>query len=103
MNNRVDVLKGPAPDGPETTAMTGAERLGFTAKAETQVAAIHRRIKEAFRRNAELEADRVTITMANGRVELGGRLHSWREREAAEHAARSVAGVADVRDRIVLD
>lgn len=72
-------------------------------KPKAQPADIRHRIEEAFRRDAVLDAGRVTVNVAaGGRVELGGRVHSWREREAAEHAAWAAPGVTAVEDRIAV-
>lgn len=72
-------------------------------KSKAQPADIRHRIEEAFRRDAALDAARVTVNVAGGgRVELGGRVHSWREREAAEHAAWAAPGVTAVEDRIAV-
>ena len=59
-------------------------------------------IRAALERNAEVEANRITVTVADGKVTLGGRVNAWVEREAAERAAWSVPGVMQVEDRIEL-
>jgi len=72
-------------------------------KARPRPADVRRRIEEAFRRDAVLEAGGVAVGVAeDGRVELGGKVRSWREREAAERAAWSAPGVTAVEDRIAV-
>lgn len=57
----------------------------------------------AFERDAQLEARRITVSVDDGKVRLGGRVKSWREREEARRAAWSVTGVYDVDDHIEID
>ena len=45
---------------------------------------IKRRIEEAFRRSAELDANRITVEAASGEVVLRGTVRSWAEREEAD-------------------
>lgn len=58
------------------------------------------RIEEALRRNAELDARRITVSAMDSKVHLYGSVRSWFEREEAERAAWSSPGVAEVIDHI---
>lgn len=60
------------------------------------------RLMAAFERSAEVEANGITIDVANGRVTLMGQVGSWMEREEAERAAWSLPGVVAVDDRITI-
>jgi osmotically-inducible protein OsmY len=60
------------------------------------------KIRAALRRTADQESDRITVETIDGRVTLGGKVRSWAEREDAERAAWSAAGVKDVIDRIAI-
>jgi osmotically-inducible protein OsmY len=63
---------------------------------------IKRRIEEAFRRNAEVDANRIIVETNGSEVTLKGTVRSWIEREEAERIAWSAPGVTKVEDRIVV-
>lgn len=63
---------------------------------------LKRKIQEAFRRNAEVDANRITIEARGGEVILRGSVRSWTEREEAERIAWSAPGVTKVEDQIVV-
>jgi osmotically-inducible protein OsmY len=71
-------------------------------RARPQATDIRHRIEEALRRDANLEAARITVTVVDGQVELGGSVQHWHERDAAERAAWSAPGVSSVRDHIAI-
>ena len=63
---------------------------------------IKRRIEEALRRNAEVDAQRISVEINGSEVVLKGTVRSWAEREAAERAAWQAPGVTRVVDQVTI-
>jgi osmotically-inducible protein OsmY len=63
---------------------------------------IKKKIEEAFKRHAEIDADHIDVETRDGEVILKGTVHSWFEREEAERAAWSAPGVKKVEDHITI-
>jgi osmotically-inducible protein OsmY len=60
-------------------------------------------IKDAFKRNARLDADDLTVKTSNGTVTVEGVVSSWDEHDEAITAAWGAPGVTAVKDRILVD
>ncbi|PAY10494.1 MULTISPECIES: BON domain-containing protein [Bradyrhizobium] len=71
-------------------------------KPAVQPTDIQRKIQEAFKRSAEVDANRITVEAKGSEVILKGTVRSWTEREEAERVAWSAPGVTHVEDRIVV-
>ncbi|MES2537374.1 MAG: BON domain-containing protein [Pseudomonadota bacterium] len=63
---------------------------------------IKRKIEEAFKRSAEVDANNIQVETTDGQVTLKGTVHSWFEREEAERVAWAAPGVRKVEDRITI-
>ena len=66
------------------------------------VADVRQRIIASLKRDAEVEAQRITVQVDDHKVTLEGKVRTWAEREAAERAAWSAAGVTSLVDHITV-
>jgi osmotically-inducible protein OsmY len=63
---------------------------------------IRSKIEEAFRRNAEIDAQSITVEADGTTVILKGKVRSWAERQEAERVAWQAPGVTSVENRIIV-
>ena len=63
---------------------------------------IRRKIEDAFRRSAEVDASRITVEANGAEVILRGTVKSWAERQEAERAAWAAPGVVKVDNRVTI-
>jgi len=67
-----------------------------------QASDIQQKIEDAFDRSAQIDARRIRVTAAAGKVVLSGTVRSWAERREAERAAWAAPGVTQVEDRLTV-
>lgn len=72
-------------------------------KPETKPEEIKKKIVEALRRNAEVDANNIVVETHGDEVVLKGKVRSWIEREEAERVAWSAPGVTRVIDQIAVE
>jgi osmotically-inducible protein OsmY len=75
----------------------------ITLKPKVAPYEIRRKIEDAFRRSAELDASRISVEANGSEVALRGTVKSWAERREAERASRAAPGVTGVDDRIIIN
>uniref|UniRef100_B0SYI9 Transport-associated n=1 Tax=Caulobacter sp. (strain K31) TaxID=366602 RepID=B0SYI9_CAUSK len=71
-------------------------------KPHVEAGDIKRRIEDALARQADLEADKIRVSVEGGKVRLEGKVRAWFERDIAERAAWAAPGVRAVEDRVAV-
>ncbi|MBF9197384.1 BON domain-containing protein [Microvirga terrestris] len=71
-------------------------------KPQVKAPDVRDKILSALKRNAEIEADSIRVSVNGDEVTLEGRVHDWYERIVIERAAWSAPGVKHVHDRMTL-
>ncbi|HZC38816.1 MAG TPA: BON domain-containing protein [Sphingomicrobium sp.] len=64
---------------------------------------VRKKIEEALRRSAEVDANHITVVADGSTVTLRGRVRSWTEKEEAAKAAWRAPGVYEVKNEIRVD
>jgi osmotically-inducible protein OsmY len=90
----------------ETTLRQLRGIVGFSNEIQLKPKAsaldVKGRIEDAFRRHAQLDADKIRVKVADGAVTLEGEVQSWRERNEAEVAAWAAPGVFAIQDKLTI-
>jgi osmotically-inducible protein OsmY len=63
---------------------------------------IKHRIEDAFRRIAQVDADRISVDTHGSDVTLRGEVRSWTERDQAQRTAWSAPGVTNVKNELTV-
>jgi osmotically-inducible protein OsmY len=71
-------------------------------KPRASVGAVKADIEAALKRHAQAEAQHITVEVRGSDVTLGGKVHTWSERELAASSAWSTPGVRNVVDNITI-
>lgn len=84
------------------TGVRGVSNLIAVKPKKVSTFEVNHKIKDALKRSAEMDANRITVTAADGEVTLKGTVRSFAERVDAERAAWAAPGVTKVRDEILI-
>lgn len=74
----------------------------MTVGPRVQPGDVQAKIEAALRRNAEIDARRINVRVADGRITLSGNVHSSAERDEARRAAWAAPGVTAVEDHMAV-
>jgi osmotically-inducible protein OsmY len=74
----------------------------ITLVSPVRTADVQKKIEDAFRRSAEVDARRVEVHATDGRIVLRGNVRSWAERAEAQQAAWSAPGVINVENNLIV-
>lgn len=85
----------------QLTGVTGINNQ-LRIRPRMDVVDIRQGIKEALRRNAEIEAEDISVEVSGGHVTLRGKVQSLHERISVEQAAWSAKGVNSVTDYLTI-
>ena len=74
----------------------------ITIKASVDTGEVKDLIRQAFERQADLDATRIQVRADGDRVILSGSVSSWAERQVAERTAWAAPGVSQLEDNLVI-
>ena len=74
----------------------------ITLKSRVQPEDVHKLIEDALKRQGQIEADNIKVSVDGGKVQLTGHVKSWPERSVIEHAAWAAPGVYAVNDQTTI-
>lgn len=83
------------------TGVTGVSN-GIVVKPQVSPSEVKDKIEAAFKRNAEIDARRVSVEARGSKIILHGRVRSWAESDEAYQAAWAAPGVTEVDNRLTV-
>jgi osmotically-inducible protein OsmY len=84
------------------TGVKGVSNLVTVKPKKVSTSEVSQQIKNALKRQAEVDANRISIESLDGRVTLKGTVRSFAEKDEAELAAWGAPGVTSVEDLIAI-
>jgi len=84
------------------TGVKGVINLINIKKPAVSPSEVKANIDQALRRAAEVDADRINVSVVKDKVILNGKVSSWAEKDEAERVAWSAPGVWTVEDDLVI-
>jgi osmotically-inducible protein OsmY len=75
---------------------------GIVVRPHVSTAVVKDKIEDALKRNAEIDARRITVQADNDKVTLRGNVRSWFEKDEAATAAWAAPGVKEVSNQIAV-
>ena len=84
--------------------LTGVRGVTNRIRLKSRVSSydVSQHIKDALRRTAEVDANRIQVEAHEGKVTLRGTVRSYAEMRDAERAAWSATGVTEVDDKLMI-
>ena len=88
----------------DAAKITGVVRIDNRIQVTPPVSTgdVQHRIEQAFERQADLEAEKITVQAEGRKVTLTGKVSSWSKRHLAERAAWAAPGVAQIEDKLIV-
>jgi len=74
----------------------------ITVRPRAKPSDVEKRVTDALKRSADLDARSIWVATGNGTVHLHGQVHSFSEKWTAENAAAAAPGVSEVDNQILV-
>jgi osmotically-inducible protein OsmY len=84
------------------TGVKGVTNL-ITVKPRVTPTELKKKIEDALVRNAEIDANKITVEVQGSKAILKGTVRAWAEKEEAERVAWSAPGITSVENRITVE
>jgi len=84
------------------TGVKGVTNL-ITVKPRVTPSELKKKIEDALVRNAEIDANKITVEVQGSKAVLRGRVRAWAEKEEAARVAWSAPGISSVENLITVE